>query len=456
MLEKSKNLYNSKVSSSFGSTHVTSNHIEEDAYIKCLDRYRRKVKNAAYNFGKEDSFIMAINKAYNREEISPVPPDGGELDDSELTRYLCLLNQGEKGLILSAPNELNLEVGKYFKWFRTNKIYLITNQYLTEKSYFKADVKECNFLLKWEDDRDNLYEFYAVVSGPPETRFKSEQESDFYMDRANDSIDVWLPQCAETAHLKRYSRIIIKDRAWTINIKDDITTSAIVKLNCVENYINKDKDTEDVVNGKDKVSYTLLSALDGLQELSVGKKLYFDPILIKEDKELDDINFNYSIIEMNNDSEDGEDVLVPGEGGFITQRPGTVRIEIKPDGYPVIGIYYIDIVPEEVKVDDTIVYRFGGMNKIRQTFTTTIVIEKYVNGEKLSVKGGEFVVQNNGVVKVIDKTENSVTLEGLKPGVANINFMVEDVDITSPYEGARIEEGKLYMETQVTVLSIFG
>lgn len=427
-----KYLYNDKVEQTIGEINPSRSYLNQEAVLKCFNRYRDRIKMSDPQYAKEDSFIYALHHSYNSETIVLMNDD---LIDEEKTKYLALINQGEKELLLSAPLELNLKVGSFIKWLREDAVCLVTKQYITEKSYFKADIKKANFLIKWEDDKDNVYESWAVVTGPPETRFKSEQESTFYMDRANDSIDVWLPQNKNTETLRRYKKLIIKGKAWTINIVDDITSDRLLKLNCVESYINTDKDdiSTGVVGGKDVVPYRLISALDGLREINVGKTIWFDPVLYRDGVIVNDVNFNYTV-----ESLTGADTIIEaGDGGFETIGVGTVRVEIKPDGYPIESVFIINVVPQVT----TDVVRFGieGVNKIKQGFTATYTVEKFVNGEKVQVPEGQFTLSNRNV-KVNSKSGNTITLEGTKIGTTVVHF-------DNGYEQADIE---------IEITSLFG
>ena len=427
-----KHLYNDRIEQEMGGIVPNRTFITEEGVMACFNRYRNRIKTTRTEYEKTDSFSYALQHSYNSETIVLM---NDTLADEEKTKYLSLINQGEKELLLSAPLELDLKVGSFIKWIKHDKVYLITKHYITEKSYFKADMKEANFLIRWEDDKDNVYESWASVTGPPETRFKSEQESHFYIDRANDSIDIWLPQNEETALLKRYEKVIIKGKAWIINIVDDITSDNIIKLNCVEDYVNRDKDDLEsgIVGGKEDMKYRLASALDGLREIAVGKTLWFDPTLYKNDVAIDDVNFTYTIETMVGD----EVVVSIGKDGFETVGEGVARIEIKPEGYPIESIFIINVVAQVY--ENTVVFALNGDKKVRQGFKATYILEKLINGEKIFIPQGQFSLSNRNL-RVIEKSDYAITVEGVNIGTSTLTF-------DNGYEKASIE---------IEITSLFG
>ena len=426
-----KYLYDNKVDKQLGGIFPSTDYSNSESVMKCFKRYKDRIKNVSNENIKSDSFIYALQHSYNKEEIVLMEDD---LMDEEKTKYLALINQGEKELLLSAPIELNLKTGKLIKWLRHDKVYLVTKHHITEKTYFKADIKEANYIIKWEDDKDNVYDSWAVVTGPPETKVKSELEGTFYFDRANDSIDIILPQNEETLLLNRYKKVIIKGKAWIIQVYDDITSDNLIKISCIEDYVNPEKDDVDegVINGKDNYKYRITSALDGLKEVTVGKTLWFDPVLYKDDVEVTDVDFTYTI-----DSIVGESIVQTGEGGFVTVEKGVVRIDIKPEGYPIEATFIINIV-EQV---ENFVSRFeiNGPMKLKQGFVATYSVENLLNGEKGEVLDGEFTIKGSSI-KVLNRKGTSITIEGTSLGTSTLSFANKNnsaelqINVTSLFE----------------------
>ena len=156
--------------------------------------------------------------------------------------------------ILSIGFEYGYKPGDVFEWINTNTHWLIYLQELSELAYFRADIRRCDYQIKWEDE-NGIHSAYAAIRGPVETKIDYIQKHGISVDNPNHSLNILLPKNKDTLeYFRRYSRFYLNDIdegdeqiCWRVEAKDSISMPGILEITAVEYYINKDED--DVENG---------------------------------------------------------------------------------------------------------------------------------------------------------------------------------------------------------------
>ena len=179
------------------------------------------------------------------------------IDSDQIARALINPNKLKPDYddkILSIGFEYGYKPGDVFEWVNTNTHWLIYLQELSELAYFRADIRRCDYQIKWEDE-NGIHSTYAAIRGPVETKIDYIQKHGISVDNPNHSLNILLPKNKDTLeYFRRYSRFYLNDIdegdeqiCWRVEAKDSISMPGILEITAVEYYINKDED--DVENG---------------------------------------------------------------------------------------------------------------------------------------------------------------------------------------------------------------
>ena len=179
------------------------------------------------------------------------------IDSDQIVRALINPNKLKPDYddkILSIGFEYGYKPGDVFEWVNTNTHWLIYLQELSELAYFRADIRRCDYQIKWEDE-NGIHSTYAAIRGPVETKIDYIQKHGISVDNPNHSLNILLPKNKDTLeYFRRYSRFYLNDIdegdeqiCWRVEAKDSISMPGILEITAVEYYINKDED--DVENG---------------------------------------------------------------------------------------------------------------------------------------------------------------------------------------------------------------
>ena len=153
--------------------------------------------------------------------------------------------------ILSVHKEEGFQPGDIFEWKGTGTMWIIYLQDLTELAYFRGDIRKCSFVLRWEGEDEKVYETYAAVRGPVETKINYIQKNGISVDEPNHSLNMYLPKNEHTvSYFKRYARFYLTRfddpeydfKCWRVEATDDISTPGILEITAVEYFINESDD----------------------------------------------------------------------------------------------------------------------------------------------------------------------------------------------------------------------
>lgn len=197
---------------------------------------------------KRRSFDRAVEYSYQ----------GARALDSDQS-FKALINPNKNKVdyddkIISIGYESGFECGTVFTWERTNTVWLVYLQDLTELAYFKGDIRRCNYQIRWLGDNE-VQSTYAAVRGPVETKINYIQKEGISVDTPNHSLNILLPKTAKTVeYFKRYAKFYLQGLldtdskiCWRVEGFDTISTPGILEITAVEYYANESED--DIENG---------------------------------------------------------------------------------------------------------------------------------------------------------------------------------------------------------------
>jgi hypothetical protein len=232
---------------------------------------------------QKQSLYNALNNSYDSERIRLIIDPTGETDETQ--DYLAIIQNASttwltsEHMIALDPVTTPATIGSTIDWLRTGYKYLIMFKDYDAKGYFSGNIERANYLIKWTDEKGNLYKQWAVVKGPQEsnTAFRTDKQADISIDKGNNQFQMFLGKTAASEFLRRYNRLILKDpaishtRAWIIDVIDDITNKDLVKITLSEYYL--DQVTDNYIEGI-AYNYGVSSTLSNGDEVTASAQDY--------------------------------------------------------------------------------------------------------------------------------------------------------------------------------------
>jgi len=260
-------IYKRRVNKLIGNSLAPEPESPKKYNIPAFDLYQRKALHAGMSpdpttkdiILQQQSLKTALNNSYDSERIRLVVDPTGETDDTQ--DYLAIIQNatttwmGSEHTIALDIDTISATVGTTIDWLRTGYKYLIMFKDYDTKGYFSGNIERANYLMKWTDDKGNVYKQWAVIQGPKQvdTAYATNREAEIIMDKGDNQFQMYLGKTEASTYLRRYNRIILKDpsiyhtRAWIIDVVDDVTNKNLVKISLSEHYI--DQITDDYIEG---------------------------------------------------------------------------------------------------------------------------------------------------------------------------------------------------------------
>lgn len=207
---------------------------QEDRMIK--DKYRTFLKTLKYSYQGCD--VQLAQHWYDC---------GDEVDEP---RFRALINpdktkQDYDDKILSIGYDSGYGPGDVFHWTNTDTYWIIYLQQLTEDAYFRGEIRQCRWKIKFKDKSGEWLDTWAAIRGPVETQINSIQKNQDRVDTPNLSLDILLPCNEKTmAAFDRYQEFLLAGRCWRVEAPDIISMKNVIEIHAEEYYI--DHDTDDV------------------------------------------------------------------------------------------------------------------------------------------------------------------------------------------------------------------
>jgi len=284
-------IYKRRVNKLIGNSLAPEPESPKKYNIPAFDLYQRKALHSGMSpdpttrdvMLQQQSLKNALNNSYDSERIRLVIDPTGETDDTQ--DYLAIIQNatttwmGSEHTIALDTDTISATVGTTIDWLRTGYKYLIMFKDYDTKGYFSGNIERANYLMKWTDEKGNVYKQWAVIQGPKQvdTAFEKGSGSDIIMDKGDNQFQMYLGKTEASAFLRRYNRIILKDpaiyhtRAWIIDVVDDVTNKNLVKISLSEHYI--DQITDDYIEGI-AYNYGVDATLSSGDQISASAREY--------------------------------------------------------------------------------------------------------------------------------------------------------------------------------------
>lgn len=375
-------------------------------------RDSKKISKSKLIDTKVKTFKRALESSYNSEEVATS-------------------NNSFKALISGVPTspkiakknfatllENNCKVGDEIYWQSNNSHWIISEHDDTEVSIFQGSIQKALYLLKWKDPlTDEIYEARACAKGPDETVIGDGVKHSIMFDTVTDSLYLIVSAKKRGVNLlKRYFEIMVNGKKWEIQVVDNFTSADLLYLQLLEEPIDRDSDTIDLVDGKKDSVFIVRSFLDDVSSIVLGTEISFKPILFKNDSVFSD-----EIISITTDNCTYSNDLLSFD------KLGTSSITVKFVNYD--KFFTWDITVSEEVTDNIIKRDILGSETLKTLNTATYEIINTIDGISQNISGRwnfddlyfTKIEENNN--KIILKAKN-------KTGTTLIEFITEDSVIT--------------------------
>lgn len=210
---------------------------------KCLNIARDRMNQEMKMNTMEKSFMQALESAHGTEIFS-VWEEGDDEQWKVIVRNLKD-NWQQDTKYINAPKGVGFEVGNTITWTRLQSRWLVVWQDYNKADFFRGEIQKATHMLKWKNKAGQVQEKWAVVQGPVETKAKYEQtRGESIVGRQNDTLEIWLGRLKNTDlnDLRRFQKIRVGNRVWRIHVVDDISNDKILRLSCIEDFVNPSAD----------------------------------------------------------------------------------------------------------------------------------------------------------------------------------------------------------------------
>jgi hypothetical protein len=135
----------------------------------------------------------------------------------------------------SGEEEIGLKEGDVITWKETNSYWLIYLRRLEETAYFRAEMRRCRHQLTL----GNGSKYWAYVRGPVEQSLVWSQSNGKYFNKLNNTLIMYITRNDETLkYFSRFTRIIIDNKPWEVQVVDSISIPGILEISLKETYTN--------------------------------------------------------------------------------------------------------------------------------------------------------------------------------------------------------------------------
>ena len=372
---------------------------------------------------KLKSLESALKYSYQSERVYK---DGIE--------YRALLNNNKlkpdyDDKIISIPHSAQFKVGDIFFWERASSNWIIYLRQYTEDAYFRGYARRAEHKIKWKDEFGNAIEVYAAVRGPVEDKIRSQVKGGISFDEPNYSLSLIVPSNEHTKKLKRYSRVTVAEQPWEVTAVDAISEEGVIELVLVENYLNREEDTKELVGGKLETKIKVSSCLDELLEVKVGVEVPLWTEVLIDDKLSNNLTkgIKYSVIE-------GNAQIVNNNLTLLSE--GLVRIRLNIEDINFTKDF--DIQGLETTTQNIVDFDITGNERVKSFGTSTFTIVKYENGQVVEANGQWQLKNNPDLFKILSADRNAITFEW-------VNGVCGELAL-SYQEGDRIETKTIKIE----------
>ena len=130
--------------------------------------------------------------------------------------------------------ETGISVGQIIEWKENGSHWLVYNQHLEERAYFRGELRRCDSEVELNGKR-----YWAYIRGPREKQIDWREKDKIYYNTMNYTALLYIPNNAETAEqFKRFTIIKIAGEPWEVQTVDKITNPGLSVVSIKEWYKN--------------------------------------------------------------------------------------------------------------------------------------------------------------------------------------------------------------------------
>ena len=382
-----------------------------DLYQMRLGDSRKIAKSKLVDI-KTKTFLRALDSSYNSEEVVmnndefqalitgiPTNPKIGKKNFATLLDHKC-------------------EVGDEIYWPANNSYWLITEHDDTEGAIFQGSIERALYELKWKDPvLDKIYSARACAKGPDETTIGDGVKHAIFFDTLTDSLYLIVSSKVEGAEfLERYFELMVNGKKWRVEVVDSMTRPNLLFIQLMESSFDRDKDTKEIVGGKEEVIFAMDTSLDSISTITLNSEVNFVPTLLRNGKILD--RGKILVRTMN---------CTYNENKIVFDRLGLSSIIVNFKDYGEQFKIEINVV-EEVE-EEIIIEKILGSESLKTFNVYEYTALHTINGQSVIVPG-VWTYDKNFFEEVLTK-ENIITLKTKnKPGKTVITFVNDDITIS--------------------------
>ena len=372
----------------------------------------RKISKSKLVDTKIKTFKRALASSYNSEIVVS---NNNEFD-ALITGIPTTPKIGKKNFATLLDN--NCETGDELYWPANDSYWLITEHDDTEGAIFQGSVQRALYELKWKDPVLNkVYSARACVKGPDETTISDGVKHSILFDTLTDSLYLIVSSKVEgSEYLDRYFELMVDGRKWRIEVVDAMTRSNLLYMQLMESPKDRDRDTEDMVDGKEEVIFTMNSSLDNISFVDLNSEIDFLPILLRNGRILDRGEVEISV---NNCTHNDNKVLF--------NQLGLSSITVNFKDYNEIFKIELSVVSDNT--ESIIVEEIIGNSSVKTLSTNVYTAVDTLNGIPRSTTG-VWSYDNNYFEEVsIGDTEIKLKSRN-KTGTTFVRYVSDTADIT--------------------------
>lgn len=188
--------------------------------------YSYQGATAKFEDGREFRCLMNPSKVIIDEDIKVISMPYKEL---QLNKEIWQYERHEK-----ADEETGISPGDVIEWVETGTHWLIYNQHLEERAYFRGDARRCDYQIEIGDKK-----YWIYFKGPKEKLIDWQKNSNNYINTMNYTALMYITNDDTTKeYFSRFKIIKIDGEPWEVQSVDKLTTKGIITITLKEWYKN--------------------------------------------------------------------------------------------------------------------------------------------------------------------------------------------------------------------------
>ena len=139
--------------------------------------------------------------------------------------------------IVSVEFDHGFKCGDTFEWQGTDTHWIILKQELTERAYFRGNIRRCQPLYIMNNETGEKEIIWMSIRGPVETKINTIQKGGIAADIPNMTLSFYVTYNERNRALfERYKRFEFDGRYWEVQAPDTISTPGIIEVTAEEDY----------------------------------------------------------------------------------------------------------------------------------------------------------------------------------------------------------------------------